>query len=220
VKRPHLVVLALLLLGGFLMCAGFVFVGSSIKRQRDAESTAAIRTVPVVVADVDLPAGTIITDETPLLMKPYPAHALPVNSFGNPEDLRKKLVVRSVARFTPISAHDLSQITVPAGYRAISFKTVLGSAIRAVPGTKVDVLKTVQDPDDAKKTVLKTFLENILILAVSVPNSAIVDGEITTRHTTVTVAVSADEAEKLAAAIKQGEVEICLRRQDMSPIDR
>src|SRR5262245_42100031 len=90
--------------------------------------------VPVVVAQVDLPAGTKITDPAKMLMiKGYAADAEPPKCFKNPDDLRNQVVSRTIEKNTPILAGDLSMAEslfkpCPPGYRALTVRVDLESS--------------------------------------------------------------------------------------------
>jgi hypothetical protein len=156
VKNPHLVVLAvLMLLGGFLMCAGFVFVGGTIWYGRH------------------LPEHEYL-DAT--------AYAAPV---------------------PPPTAAVPAPVVVPNGKRAMSIR--IGSELPPggfLPGAHVDIIGKVPHLDLEDKVVTKVIIADAMVLATGGEPSKEV----------VTVAVTVEEAEQLAAAKERGPLTVVLRR--------
>jgi Flp pilus assembly protein CpaB len=145
VKYPHLIVLGLLmLLGGSLMCAGFVFVG-----------------------------GTIW----------YGQH--------RQEEMKK-------AMYTPLP--------VPDGKRAVSVRVARNDALSSyVPGMRCDIISTLPDPEDARKSHSEIIIEDVLLLAPINWQ----DG-----HFIATLAVTAEQADTLDDAKKRGSIDLAPRRPE------
>jgi Flp pilus assembly protein CpaB len=171
------------------------------------------RTVPVVVAAEELPAATLINNPSKQLsVVLFLRGSVPTDVCSNAEELRGKALARAIPKNTPVTPRDLSGSPViilsewgPPGTRAMSFRLSPEHAESIVPGSKIDVIVTTNDPDNAKKLVSKTILSNILVLARN-PNGY------TSGPMTVTVAVSPEEAEKLAMAKERGQLTPVLRR--------
>jgi len=218
VQRPHLVVLALLLLfGGFLVCAGFVFIGATVwQRQRGDDD----RIVPVVVAAVDMPAGTKITDPGKMLVvKAFPEDAEPPACFKNPEDLRGQVLVRDVDKYTAITMKDVTRdklARLPEGKRAMSVRIGSDAAVvgpLVLPGSQVDIIGNVPQEDDSKKFSSKVIVENVLVLEVNTQREPPKkEGGIILNTATVTLAVTVEEAQKLAEATQRGPLTFVVRK--------
>lgn len=240
-KHPHLIVLALLLLfGGFLMCAGFIFVGGSVwynhhrddyleapiaKTAYSAPPAPATAMAPasvsfVVVAAVDMPAGTKITDPASMLvLKPFVNGAEPGNGFKNPEDLRGKVLARDVDRNAPLTMKDVSFADdlfkpAPAGTRALTIRVGSdGASGFLLPGSRVDIIGKVPVAENAEKLVTKVIVEKVLILAVTTLREAPrEEAGVIDSPSTITLAVTVEEAEKIVAAKERGPLTVVLRR--------
>ena len=100
---------------------------------------------------------------------------------------------------------------IPRGMRALSINISDGSAVSGFlnPGNYVDVLVTI-DGDDAREAETRTLLQAVTVLAVNNRMGSSVEN-IERMRPSVTVAVTPDQAEKLAHAVAQGEVTLTLR---------
>lgn len=185
------------------------------------QPSASEQKVPVVVAQVDLPAGTKITDPAKMLMiKGFPADAEPPKSYKNPEDLRNQVVSRTIDKNVPITAGDLSMAEslfkpCPPGFRAISVRVNLEDATSGftLPGSFVDLLCTLPDPTDARRTLTKTFMQNVMVLAVNTQREQPKEGGgVIQNPGMLTVAVKPEDVERLIAAGARGTVKMSLRR--------
>jgi hypothetical protein len=159
VKYPHLIVLGLLMLiGGSLMCAGFVFVGGTIwygQHRQEKMMTKAVFAPPVAV-----PA-------------PQPA------------------------------------FVVPDGKRAVSVRVTMDGAVVGfiLPGSRVDVISTVPDAEDARKALSKTIIQDVIVLALNTQGG----------QSIVTLAVTAEQADTLDDAKERGSISVALRRPGEEP---
>ncbi len=109
-----------------------------------------------------------------------------------------QVVTQPIASGTMVSASDVAPEAGPGQQRAMSFALdvdrAVGGAIRA--GDRIDVI------DGSVPSYVLTGAE---VLAVAQPSS----GALTTRHSyVITVAVDADSALRLAAAIQAGKLEV------------
>jgi Flp pilus assembly protein CpaB len=142
-----------MLLGGSLMCAGFVFVGGTIwygQRRQEKMMTKAVYAPPVTV-----PA-------------PQPA------------------------------------FVVPDGKRAVSVRVTMDGAVAGfiLPGSRVDVINTVPDAEDARKALSKTIIQDVMVLASNMQGA----------QSIVTLAVTAEQADTLDDAKERGSISVALRR--------
>jgi pilus assembly protein CpaB len=97
---------------------------------------------------------------------------------------------------------------VPEGMRAVAVKVTQGLADTEsiLPGSRVAVIVTEQRAGDK---VSRLLLKNVLVLAVEIPVPN--DKEAVPGITVVTVAVSKDDAQKLALAAQNGEIRMVLQ---------
>jgi pilus assembly protein CpaB len=175
----------------------------------------------VLVTAVDLPPGAVFSDPKMLALKAYSEDQLPVKYFQNFEDVRGKTIARAMDKNTVLTPNDLSMAeslfpkTLPAGYRAATVRVTVESAQAGfvLPGSYVDLLCTLPDPNDARKSLTKTFMQNVMVLAVNtlkdVPKEG---GGVIPTAQTVTFAIKPEDVERLESAKNRGQLAMSLRR--------
>jgi pilus assembly protein CpaB len=87
---------------------------------------------------------------------------------------------------------------------------VIGVAGFVLPGTRVDVMLTLDKGADRPQAVTKTLLQNVQILAAGQSVTRDKEGKPQT-VTVITLLVSPDNAELLALAAKEGRLQLALR---------
>jgi Flp pilus assembly protein CpaB len=153
-----------MLLGGFLMCAGFVFVGGTIWYGRH------------------LPEHEYL-DAT--------AYATPM---------------------PPPTAAAPAPLDIPPGMRAITLRRGPETGAFLSPGSRVDIIGKVPETENAEKLVTKVVVDNVLVLSVNTREAPLEDEGPITSGATLTVAVTVDQAERIAAAKERGRLTVVLRR--------
>lgn len=219
----HLKSLIPILIALVVAVAGSLLVYKWIQNQkglaRDATRNAAQDIAQLVVAKVDLPAGTKITPE---LIKngPYLMRSAPQGHFTKMDDVNGRVVVSALKQGEPVVEHRLAPTSVKAGgisslvqpgKRALAVKgdKIIGLSGFISPGNRVDVLVTIKDPDkDMEKT--KTVLENIPVLASGTQMVENEKGQ-PSPVDEYTLEVTPEEGEKLAMASTKGKLQFMLR---------
>src|SRR5436190_1483035 len=112
----------------------------------------AMATHPVVVAAADLDIGSELRAED-LKVIEWPANAVPADVFGKPDDLVGRGVILPMILNEPVLPSKLAAKeagaglppVIPTGLRAVSVRVneVIGVAGYVTPGTRVDVVATV-----------------------------------------------------------------------------
>jgi len=185
--------------------------------------------VNIFTASKDIPANTKITGEM-FIKKQIPVEYAHNDSVIDIEKVKGKIIkVPLVAGEVILKSHlagekggDGLAYTVPVGKRAITISVSEVSAVAnmVLPGDRVDIIVTLdmeeKKADQSKEKVTKNgfLLQKLEILAVGSRmerNSKVKAKEITT----VTLAVSPEEAPRLALASERGTIRMLLR----SPID-
>lgn len=188
----------------------------------------AVATQPVVVASVEIPAGTSI-DADKVKMIDWPKESLPMGSFSTTEQVLGRVSTERLIPGEPITESKLVPregvpgiltYKIPAGHRAmtVAVDQVAGVAGFITPGSKVDVV-LITTPPGATQPISKIIptLQNIPILAI---------GQIVDQKEgqpvivpTVTMDVTPAQAEDLGIASTQGRLQLILRRAgDTEPI--
>jgi pilus assembly protein CpaB len=206
-----------LVLMGVAACAGLAaaFLASLYRPPGDA------RTTLVLVAAADLQIGTPIEPEKHLTLKPFLPDSVPQGAVANVEDLRGKVLGRNIPQNSPVTTRDLNLNAgvlegVPKGTRAVTIRVTLENAQAGftLPGAHVDLICTLPDPRDARRTLTKTFMQRVLVLAVNTQNQVPADGRTITNPGTVTLAVKPAEAERIIWAKERGSITMTLRKAD------
>jgi pilus assembly protein CpaB len=209
--RPKTVVLM-----GVAMCAGLTAAFlASLYQPADAKTTL------VLVAATDLQIGTALEPEKHLALRPFLPESVPQGAVANIEDLRGKVLGRSISQNSPVTLRDLNLSggvleAAPKGTRAVTIRVSLENAQAGftLPGAHVDLICTVSDPRDARRTLTKTFLQRVLVLAVNTQSQATTDKGVIANPATVTLAVKPAEAERIIWAKERGSITMTLRKPD------
>ena len=173
----------------------------------------------VVVATTDLAVGTRV-QESDVRIVHFPADTIPQAAFHRMKSVVGRGVVLPIAQGEFVLPLKLAGensgsglvSTIPAGMRAVSVRVSDISSVGGFvqPGTRVDVLMT-GNPGGTGEPQAITVLKNVAVLAngMNMDRNA-VHGE-GQNAPIITLAVSPDDAQKLALAIAQGRIELALR---------
>lgn len=177
----------------------------------------------IVVAKVDIPVGSRIVAEQ-LAVAQFPKNVTPDGAFPAIDD---KLIGRvatirisarepiTESRLAPVgSAGGLSSV-IPDGYRAMTVKVddVVGISGFIMPGTLVDVVVVIDPPskEGNQSKVSKIVLQNIKVLANGQNIDKPKNDREAERVKAVTLQVTPEQAEKLALATTEGELQLVMR---------
>ena len=173
----------------------------------------------LVLAARDLPIGHIVTAHDVKVVG-WPGEAMPPGFFGAPEAVVGRGVITPVHLNEPLLDSKLATkegggglpIVIGEGMRALSVRVdeVIGVAGFVVPGTRVDVLVTLEPGQDRTETTTKVVLQNVTALAAGQQVQKDKDGKPQT-VTVLTVLVTPDQAEMLTLAANDGRIQLALR---------
>ena len=206
--------------------AGGTFAFGTYQYMQNVPTTRTVNapTTSVIVAAADLSLGAELRQED-LRAIQWPSEALPVGSFSKPEDLVGRGLIQPMTANEPFLPAKLSSKeagaglppVIPEGYRALSVRVndVVGVAGYVLPGTRVDVVATVNPTQQAPDVTSKVILTNVLVLAAGTKIEQ-QDGNKPMAVSVVTLLVSPDEAERLTLASTEGKIQLALR----NPMDK
>lgn len=187
--------------------------------------TVAIPTRPVVVAASDLQMGTELRRDD-LKVVEWPTSALPEGAFNRPEDLVGRGLILPAIENGPVLPAQLAgkgagaglPPVIPEGMRAVSVRVneVIGVAGYVLPGTRVDVVATVNPGDKREETTSKVILTNVQVLAAGTKIDLETDKNKPIPVNVVTLLVDPEEAERLTLASSEGKIQLALR----NPLDK
>lgn len=178
--------------------------------------------VMIAVAARDLTRGQGIAAKD-VLLQPRTVAELPVHFFRDPEALAGRVTAAEVAKGQALTDALLAPETITAGgvaamiepgMRAIAVQgnKVMGISGFVHPGTRVDVLATLDVPSGAaRKPVTKLVLEHVKVLATGTRlEPAGPDGE-PSPVDVYTLELSPGQSERLALAATQGTLHFAMR---------
>lgn len=181
---------------------------------------AKLQTVGIAVAAVDIPLGTTINSNQ-IVLSSWPKDLHPKDAFLSVTPATGRVAMRDFQRGEPVvesklvpsdKNSGLLSLKVPAGMRAFTVKVneVVGVGGFIVPYSRVDVVVTTAiAPQQQQDQVAKTFLQNVLVLAAGQAVEQKDNKPVTVN--TVTLAVSPEDAEKLALASNDGKIQLVMR---------
>ena len=176
-------------------------------------------TQPVIVAGQDIPEGSAI-DRIALKTVDMPVQVVPVGAFSNIDSVAGRVTRMAIfngepivpGRLAPVGTGPGLELKIPPGQRAMAVRIndVAGISGLLQPNSRVDVLVTIQDNSGTGKQVAKLFMSNMLVLSVGTEVQRDAQGK-PINATTVTLAVTPEEAERLAIAMNTGAIQLVLR---------
>jgi pilus assembly protein CpaB len=204
-----------------LVCAvlASVLVVRYVRTREEEARRTRVDLQPVVVATGDLAIGTRV-EAGVVAKRDWPKTGVPEGTVSEPEAVVGRLVKGEIARGEPILDHRLfpkdltgapgiMSLIVPSGKRAmaVGVNEVIGVSGFILPKDRVDVIATKTDQGASKST--ETILQNIEVLAVGKRVEQV--GKENIEVPTVTMAVTPQQAERLARALQEGKIHIALR---------
>jgi pilus assembly protein CpaB len=174
----------------------------------------------VVVATTDLAVGARIQDKDVRTVR-FRSDAVPQGIFHRTKSVVGRGVVLPIAQGEFILPLKLAgensgsglPSTIPQGMRAVSVRVSDISSVGGFvqPGTRVDVLMT-GSPGGSGEPQTITVLKNVAVLANGMNlDRSVLRGESQQNAPIITLAVSPDDAQKLALATAQGRIQLALR---------
>jgi pilus assembly protein CpaB len=218
--RVFLVLVLAVTAGGALAYGTYNYV-----QRQPGGSTVSIPTRPVVVAAADLDIGAELTRDDVRIIQ-WPANAMPANAIADPKDVIGRGIVLPLIQNEPILPLKLSSKeagaglppAIPPGLRAVSVRVneVIGVAGYVLPGTRVDVVATVNPSGQAGDITSKVILTNVQVLAAGTKIERDTDRNKPMPVSVVTLLVDPEEAERLTLASTEGKIQLALR----NPLDK
>jgi pilus assembly protein CpaB len=206
--------------------AGGVFAyGTYNYVQNLPKSTTSLPTRPVVVAAANMDVGAELSRDDVRVID-WPEKSVPQDAISDPKDVIGRGLIMPVVQNEPLLPLKLSSKeagaglppAIPPGLRAVSVKVneVIGVAGYALPGTRVDVLATVNPTNQQGDVTSKVILTNVQVLAAGTKIERDVDRNKPIPVSVVTLLVAPEESERLALAASEGKIQLALR----NPLDK
>jgi pilus assembly protein CpaB len=189
-----------------------------------AAGASSLPTSSVLVAASDLQIGAELKQED-LRAVQWPSNAVPAGSFSKPEDLIGRGLIMPVMTNEPFLPSKLASKdagaglppVIPEGQRALSVRVndVVGVAGYVLPGTRVDVVATMNPTQNQTDITSKVILTNVQVVAAGTKIEQDEKNK-PVQVAVVTLLVNPDEAEKLTLASTEGKIQLALR----NPLDK
>ena len=218
------IVLALAVAAGGTFAYGTYQYIQNVPKGTPSGQSGSIPTSSVIVAAADLQIGAELRQED-LRSVQWPSNAVPAGSFAKPEDLIGRGLIMPVTTNEPFLPSKLASKeagaglppVIPEGQRALSVRVndVIGVAGYVLPGTRVDVVATLNPTQQQTDITSKVILTNVQVLAAGTKIEQD-DKNKPIQVSVVTLLVNPDEAEKLTLASTEGKIQLALR----NPLDK
>lgn len=171
------------------------------------------------VASRDLAVGTVLTPADVKVIE-WPGATLPAGYISSSELAVGRGLMRPVqtnepfldSKLAPKGAGGGLSVTIAEGMRAVSVRVdeVVGVAGFVLPGTRVDVLLTLEKSVQSAEPLTQVLLQNIQTLAAGQQVQQDKDGKPKTVPV-ITLLVTPEQAETLTLAANQGRIQLALR---------
>ena len=172
---------------------------------------------PVVIALVEIKPRTKITRDM-IRLEQYPKELIGENAKTKVEEVENRVTQKAISAKEQIRATDLVTegqapglaFKIPDGMRAIAIGAgeVMAVGTMVQPGDKVDILATYHDPR-TRQEITRMILQNVEVLAVNRGQTDSQGKE--GANSSMTLAVTPEQGELLAAADRAGALRIQLR---------
>lgn len=190
-----------------------------------------VASVYAVVASASLPVGTLVTQDHVKVVA-WPARTQVHGAFTSVEQVVNRGVIQPIGENEPVTESKLAPLgaggglppTIPPGMRAISVKVneVIGVAGFVVPGSRVDVLVTIDETSGSRNSLSRVVVSNVQVLTAGTrfdQEQAREDGK-PIPTTVVTLLATPEDAERITLASSEGKVMLTLRNPlDTLPTD-
>jgi pilus assembly protein CpaB len=210
-------ILALIMAGLSAMLVYRTMEGNTAKRK-----AAVIPTTKAMVAVVAIPPRTVIKPEW-VELKVVPVSAVPADALKMPQDVVGKITRSDILPGETIRKERLLgkdeklglPFMIPQGFRGmtIAVDEVIGVAGFLKPGDLVDVLVTF-NVDIFEQKLTATILQGIQVLGVAQDLETVNNNETAKKGkvvSSVTLAVTPEQAEQLALAVESGKIRLSAR---------
>jgi len=207
------------------LSAGGVFAYATYNFVQQPAPAASMKTQSVVVAAADLQLGKELKPEDVRMIQ-FPEGSVPMGTFTSPDDIMGRGVISPIVQNEPILSAKLASKEagfglppiIPPGMRAVSVRVndVVGVAGYVLPGTRVDVVATVNPTQNQIDVTSKVVLANVQVLTSGTKIEQDGDKGKPMEVSVVTLLVDPSESERLTLASTEGKIQLALR----NPLDK
>jgi len=217
--RAFVVLVLAVTVGGALAFGTYNYV-----QRQPSVQTVKMPTKQVIVAATDLDIGAELKTED-LRIIDWPENAIPSGAYSKPDELVGRGLILPVIQNEPILPMKVASKDagaglppiIPNGMRALSVRVndVIGVAGYVLPGTRVDVVATVNPGQQQTDITSKVIMTNVQVVAAGTKLERD-DKNKPIAVAVVTLLVDPQQAERLTLASTEGKIQLALR----NPLDR
>lgn len=200
-----------------------IVVGAAYAYLSAQHTAAPVAMVPEVVSNMNIPAGSVLTASM-LTTRPFPKEYLGEGAITNPSQAVGKLLRIPLAKGEAVRAGYLATknqlgpagfaLTIPQGMRAMTVPVDVESAMAGMlqPGDRLDAMALLP-AKVAGQQEARIFMDDLMILMTGTQQagSSGTSAAAATSYSTLTLAVTPQQATTLAMAEKVGSVQFLLR---------
>jgi pilus assembly protein CpaB len=215
-RQAQLLLILALTAGGLAALLATRMVRGPVSDTVEADRSA---TVSVAVAARDMNVGTLLTADD-IRLTDWPAQYLPAGYSTSASEVVGRGILTPVSTNEPLLSSKLASreagggmhIMIPGGKRAMSVRVddVVGVAGFVLPGTRVDVIVTMERGARQGEPATQVVLQNLEVLSAGQSIERNLNGE-PRQVSVVTLLVDPDQAEKLALAHSNARLQLALR---------
>ncbi|HOJ61718.1 MAG TPA: Flp pilus assembly protein CpaB [bacterium] len=219
-RSAGLFVLIFAIMSGFIASAAVI---KYVRQQENQQTVLANTTQPVVIAKDTIPVGTAIQPNQVEVVQRAP-ETLPANAIRMQSEAAGRVTLSTIypgevivkERLADASGPGGLPLLIPKNMRAITLKVddTISVAGFVRPGHHVDVVSTIDVDRSMGRTVSKTILQNVKVIATGQEIENNVEQQKSKLVPTVTVLVTLEQAERLSLAINAGSIRLVLRNHD------
>jgi len=206
-----------IVLGALFAALVYRYLRDQHSQLEAARRAAGGATVEVLVANEEIPIGTVI-EASKARLAAWPSELLPEGALRNPEQVVGRVARVTIEKHQPLvesrlvsPGAGLLPLLITEGMRGMSVKVdnVSGVSGFITPNSRVDVLVSGKPGEGGQEQRSKMILQNVRVLATGIIIEQV--DEKPKEVPTVTLLVTPEEAEKLTLASRQQAVRLALR---------
>ena len=190
------------------------------RRVEPGKASGKVATVPVIAAARDLPEGVIV-DRMALVVAQWPAGTQPAGAYTTLESVVGRVSRVAIykgeaivpGRLAPEGTSAGLEVKIIPGKRAYSIRVKDATSFVGIvrPNSRVDMMVVMNDPEAGGKRTAKLFMSNMRVLGIDYPVQRTENGRSINTIAVATIEVTPEEAEKVAIAASQGQIQLVLR---------
>lgn len=184
--------------------------------------------VTVLVAAQELRQGVVLSDiGKQFVQTQVSPTGVPATAIMDPKQLEGMVMLRTLDKgqiptVGAVGKYEGLDKNLPPGHRAftVRIQSDTGNAGFILPGAHVDLIATMQDLHNKQQKLTKTFMQNVLVLAINTVDTRDEKSRTVNNPSTATLALTPAQVERVGRVVSEGTVSLALRKPDDKTIVR